>query len=73
MHEARDARSVPFRDLEAHLRVEHENRVKVTITNNPRVYYDNSAIGQPTRFYRLGQLPKFLNNSLRHALSGRAA
>jgi hypothetical protein len=29
----------------------------LTITNNPQLYVDFSAIGQPTRFYRLVQVP----------------
>ena len=29
----------------------------VTVTNNPEYYFDLSAIGQPTRFYRLGWTP----------------
>ena len=29
----------------------------ITLTNNQQFYFDVSAIGQPTRFYRLVQLP----------------
>jgi hypothetical protein len=31
--------------------------VTVTLANNPQFYFDLSAIGQPTRFYRLVQVP----------------
>lgn len=29
----------------------------ITVTNNPQYYFDVSAIGQPSRFYRLVQVP----------------
>lgn len=29
----------------------------ITLTNSPEYYFDTSAIGQPTRFYRLMQVP----------------
>jgi hypothetical protein len=29
----------------------------ITLTNNPQIYFDSSAIGQPSRFYRLQKVP----------------
>ncbi|HZQ47955.1 MAG TPA: hypothetical protein VFC07_13135, partial [Verrucomicrobiae bacterium] len=29
----------------------------ITLTNNPQIYFDSSAIGQPSRFYRLVKVP----------------